>query len=59
MSDNPIKVALTGAAGKHRLLPAFSRRLRTIFGADQAVELHLIEIPPALPVLEGVVMGVK
>jgi hypothetical protein len=56
MSDNPIKVAVTGAAGNIGYSLLFRVASGSIFGADQAVELHLIEIPPALPVLEGVVM---
>ena len=54
--NSPIKVAVTGAAGQigYSLLPRIASG--AIFGADQPIELHLIEIPPALKVLEGVVM---
>jgi malate dehydrogenase len=53
---SPIKVAVTGAAGQigYSLLPRIASG--GIFGADQPVELHLIEIPPAFKALEGVVM---
>jgi malate dehydrogenase len=54
--NSPIKVAVTGAAGQigYSLLPRIASG--AIFGPDQPIELHLIEIPPALKVLEGVVM---
>ena len=54
--NSPIKVAVTGAAGQigYSLLPRIASG--AIFGADQPIELRLIEIPPALKVLEGVVM---
>src|SRR4249920_2960843 len=53
---NPIKIAVTGAAGQigYSLLPRISSG--DLFGSDQPLELHLIEIPPALKPLEGVVM---
>ena len=51
-----IKVAVTGGAGQiaYSLLPRIASG--SIFGPDQPVELHLIEIPTALQPLEGVVM---
>jgi malate dehydrogenase len=53
---SPIKVAVTGAAGQigYSLLPRIASG--AIFGPDQPLELHLIEIPPAFKALEGVVM---
>ena len=53
---SPIKIAVTGAAGQigYSLLPRIASG--GVFGPDQPVELHLIEIPPALKALEGVVM---
>jgi malate dehydrogenase len=53
---NPIKIAVTGAAGQigYSLLPRIASG--GLFGPDQPVELQLIEIPPALKPLEGVVM---
>src|SRR4030081_1024749 len=53
---SPIKVAVTGAAGKIGYSLIFRIASRAMFGADQPIALHLIEIPNALPVLEGVVM---
>ena len=54
--NSPIKVAVTGAAGQigYSLLPRIASG--AIFGREQPIDLHLIEIPPALKVLEGVVM---
>jgi malate dehydrogenase len=54
--NSPFKVAVTGAAGQigYALLPRIASG--AIFGPDQPIELHLIEIPPALKALEGVVM---
>lgn len=56
---SPIKVAVTGAAGQigYALLPRIASG--SMFGPDQPVELHLIEIEPALKALEGVVMELQ
>lgn len=53
---SPIKVAVTGAAGQigYSLLPRLASG--AVFGADQPIELSLIEIEPALKALDGVVM---
>jgi malate dehydrogenase len=53
---NPIKVAVTGAAGQIGYSLLFRIASGSMFGPDQPVELHLIEIEPALPALQGVVM---
>jgi malate dehydrogenase len=54
-----IKVAITGGAGQiaYSLLPRIASG--SMFGLDQPVELHLIEIPAALAPLEGVVMELQ
>jgi malate dehydrogenase len=52
----PIKVAVTGAAGQIGYALLFRIASGAVFGEDQPVELHLIEIPPAIGALEGVVM---
>ncbi|MFZ2624262.1 MAG: malate dehydrogenase [Propionibacterium sp.] len=55
MSTTPVKVAVTGAAGQI----CYSLLFRIASGAllgDTPVELRLLEITPALPRLEGVVM---
>ncbi len=54
--NSPIKVAVTGAAGQIGYSLLFRIASGSMFGADQPVELSLIEIPPALGALEGVVM---
>jgi malate dehydrogenase len=53
---SPIKVAVTGAAGQIGYSLLFRIASGEMFGADQPVALHLIEIPVALNALEGVVM---
>ncbi|HEX4639077.1 MAG TPA: malate dehydrogenase [Chthoniobacterales bacterium] len=53
---SPIKVAVTGAAGQIGYALLFRIAAGEMFGADQPVSLHLIEIPAALNALEGVVM---
>ena len=52
----PLNVAITGAAGQIGYALAFRVASGTLFGADQPVNLHLLEITPALPTLQGVVM---
>ena len=53
---SPIRVAITGAAGQIGYSLLFRIASGAMFGADQPVILHLIEIEPALPALNGVVM---
>ena len=52
----PLHIAVTGAAGQISYSLLFRIASGSMFGADQPVVLHLIEIPPALPALEGVAM---
>ncbi len=52
----PIRVAVTGAAGQIGYSLLFRIASGQMLGPDQPVILHLIEIEPALPALEGVVM---
>jgi malate dehydrogenase len=52
----PIRVAVTGAAGQIGYSLLFRIASGSMFGPDQPVILHLIEIEPALPALGGVVM---
>ena len=56
MSKAPISVAVTGAAGQIGYALLFRIASGAIFGPDQPVSLRLIEIEPALPALDGVVM---
>ncbi|EDV98880.1 malate dehydrogenase, cytoplasmic [Drosophila grimshawi] len=52
----PIRVVVTGAAGQiaYSLLYMIARG--EVFGKDQPLILHLLDIPPMVGVLEGVVM---
>jgi malate dehydrogenase len=54
--NSSIKVAVTGAAGQIGYSLLFRIASGSMFGPDQPVHLSLIEIPPALGALEGVVM---
>ena len=53
---SPLKVAVTGAAGQIGYALLFRIASGEMFGPDQPLALHLIEIPSALGALEGVVM---
>jgi len=52
----PITVSITGAAGQIGYALLFRIASGAVFGQDQPVNLRLIEIEPALPALQGVVM---
>jgi len=52
----PIKVAVTGAAGQIGYALLFRIASGQMFGPDQPLILHLIEIPAAVGALDGVVM---
>jgi len=52
----PIRVAVTGAAGHIGYSLLFRIAAGSMFGQEQPVILHLVEIEPALPALQGVVM---
>ena len=56
---NPIRVAVTGAAGQIGYSLLFRIASGSMFGPDQPVILHLIEIEPALPALAGVAMELQ
>ena len=53
---NPIRVAVTGAAGAIGYSILFRLASGEVFGADQPLILHLVDIEPALPALHGVMM---
>jgi len=53
---SPLKVAITGAAGQIGYSLVFRVASGEMFGPDQPLALHLIEIPSALGALDGVVM---
>jgi malate dehydrogenase len=56
MSTSPVRVAVTGAAGQIGYSLLFRIASGAMFGPQQPVILHLVEIEPALPALGGVVM---
>jgi len=53
---SPVRVTITGAAGQIGYQLAFRIASGQLLGADQRVILQLLEIPPALQALQGVVM---
>ncbi len=56
---SPIRVAVTGAAGQIGYSLLFRIASGSMFGPDQPVILHLIEVEAALPALGGVVMELQ
>jgi malate dehydrogenase len=56
MAKPPVHVAVTGAAGQIGYSLLFRIGAGQLLGEDQPVVLHLLEIEPAMKVLEGVVM---
>ncbi len=56
MSRKNINVAVTGAAGQIGYSLLFRLASGEVFGSDTKITLKLLEITPALPALEGVVM---
>ena len=53
---NKVKIAVTGAAGQIGYAMLFRLASGQVFGPETKLDLHLLEITPALPALEGVVM---
>ena len=53
---DPVRVAVTGAAGQIGYALLFRIAAGNMLGPDQPVILHLLEITPALGALEGVIM---
>ena len=57
MTDKqPVRVAVTGAAGQIGYALLFRIASGALLGPDQPVELRLLEITPALRAVEGVIM---
>ena len=52
----PVRVAVTGAAGQISYSLLFRIASGQLLGADQPIILQLLEIPPAMEALSGVVM---
>ncbi len=57
--NRPVRVAITGAAGQIGYQLCFRIAAGDMLGPDQPVILQLLEITPALGVLEGVVMELR
>lgn len=56
---SPVKVAVTGAAGQIGYALLFRIASGDMLGKDQPVILQLLEVTPALPALQGVIMELK
>jgi fumarase hydratase-like protein len=56
ITNSPVKVAVTGAAGQIGYSLLFRIASGSRLGPDQPLELRLIEIPTVLTALEGVVI---
>ena len=57
--SQPIRVAITGGAGQIAYNLLFRIGNGEVFGADQPVALQILEIPPAMDALRGVVMELE
>lgn len=55
----PVRIAITGAAGHIGYALVFRIAAGDMLGPDQPVALQLLEIPPALDALKGVVMELR
>ena len=55
----PVRVAVTGGAGQISYSLIFRIAAGDMLGPDQPIILQLLEIPPAMGALEGVVMELK
>jgi malate dehydrogenase len=56
VSNKPVRVTVTGAAGQIGYSLVFRIASGQLLGPDQPVDLRLLEIPPAMGALEGVAM---
>ncbi len=54
--SNPVRVTVTGAAGQIGYAIVFRIASGQLLGPDTPVDLRLLEIPQAMPALEGVAM---
>merc|ERR1712002_315332 len=55
----PIKVVVTGAAGQIAYSLLYQLGSGVVFGQDQPLHLHLLDIGPMMGVLNGVVMEIQ
>ena len=56
---SPVKIAITGAAGNIAYALSFRIAAGDMLGKEQPVILQLLEIPPAMDALRGVVMELR
>ncbi len=56
---SPVNVAVTGAAGQIGYSLLFRIASGQMLGPDQPIVLQMLEIPPALPALDGVAMELE
>jgi malate dehydrogenase len=59
MNTTPLRIAVTGAAGAIGYSLLFRIAAGEMFGPDQPVIFHMIDIEPALPALQGVAMELE
>ncbi|MEA1652561.1 malate dehydrogenase [Nitrospirillum sp. BR 11164] len=59
MTNAPLRVAVSGAAGQIAYSLLFRLAKGDVFGPGQPIHLSLLEITPALPALRGVVMELE
>jgi malate dehydrogenase len=59
MPDSPVRVAVTGAAGQIGYALLFRIASGQMFGTETPVRLQLLELPAALPSLDGVRMELE
>jgi malate dehydrogenase len=59
MMKSPLHVAVTGAAGAIGYSILFRIASGEVFGPDQPLVLHLIDIEPAIPVIGGVILELE
>ena len=57
--NNPVRVTVTGAAGQIGYALLFRIASGEMLGKDQPVVLQLLEIPPAMAAVRGVVMEIE
>jgi malate dehydrogenase len=55
----PVHIAVTGAAGQISYSLLFRLAAGALLGPEQPIILHLLEITPAMPALQGVVMELQ
>jgi hypothetical protein len=56
LQAEPIRVVVTGAAGQIAYSLLYMVAKGEVFGANQPIILHLLDIPPMMGVIKGVVM---